>query len=211
MGRRLTQSVLGPDSTISRQILAASAGSREDLGQLLEGCRQYLLLVAGEELPAGLKPKLGASDLVQETFIEAQRHFDRFRGRSEADLLAWLRRILVHNVQDTIRRFRRAGKRRIDRELRLLEPASGGDPARLTAPARAPSPVGKCDENRELLERAFDRLSDDHRRVIELRNLQLESFEEIGRLMGRTPDAARKLWRRAIETLQRQMGGGDDG
>lgn len=207
MGRRLTESVPGRDSIVERQILAAIGGSREELGRLLEGCRQYLLLVAGEELPVGLRPKVGASDLVQETFIEAQRHIERFQGRSETDLLAWLRRILLHNVQDAIRRFRRAGKRRIDRELRFPKPGSAGEPTTLAA--HAPSPVAQPDESSDLLDRAFDRLSDDHRRVIELRNLELKSFDEIGRVMGRTPDAARKLWRRAIEALQRQMGVGD--
>ena len=45
------------------------------MGDLLEGCRQYLLLVANEELDSELTAKSGASDMVQETFLRAQHNF----------------------------------------------------------------------------------------------------------------------------------------
>jgi RNA polymerase sigma-70 factor, ECF subfamily len=62
----------------SQYLPAARAGSREALGQALEICRGYLLRVANQGLDAELRAKGGASDLVQETFLEAQRDFGRF-------------------------------------------------------------------------------------------------------------------------------------
>src|SRR5262249_21485567 len=85
---------------------AARQGSREALGRLLEACRDYLLLVANKELDPQLQPKGGASDLVQQTFLEAQRDFARFAGNSEEELLAWLRRLLLNNLGDFTRRYR---------------------------------------------------------------------------------------------------------
>jgi RNA polymerase sigma-70 factor (ECF subfamily) len=73
---------------VARYLPEARAGSPEALGRALEGCRLYLLALAERELDAGLRAKGGASDLVQETFLEAQRDFARFRGDSEAELLA---------------------------------------------------------------------------------------------------------------------------
>src|ERR1700730_12825101 len=74
---------------------AARSGSLEALGRVLEACRDYLLLVANKELDPKLQAKGGASDLVQQTFLEAQRDFARFRGDSEDELLAWMRHLLL--------------------------------------------------------------------------------------------------------------------
>src|SRR5262245_37348302 len=66
---------------VARWLTEALAGSHEALGHALEGCRGYLLHVAMQELDADLASKAGASDLVQETFLEAQRDFARFQGK----------------------------------------------------------------------------------------------------------------------------------
>src|SRR5262249_51752356 len=99
------------------QLLAAArGGSREALGEALEACRAYLLHVARGELPPELRAKGGASDLVQETFLDAQRALDRFRGESEEELLAWLRQVLVHKVANFRRHYQQTGKRNVSRE-----------------------------------------------------------------------------------------------
>jgi hypothetical protein len=59
-----------------------------DAGQLLEGCRQYLLMIANDVIGPELQVKFGPSDLVQDTFLEAQRHIGAFCGRSRAKLRA---------------------------------------------------------------------------------------------------------------------------
>src|SRR5215472_15056087 len=102
------------------QLLAeARDGSREALGQALQACRDYLLLVANKELDPALQAKGGASDLVQQTFLEAQRDFVQFHGNSEAELLAWLRHLLMNNLADFSRSFRQTAKRGVEREMSL--------------------------------------------------------------------------------------------
>src|SRR5262245_61745854 len=92
-------------------IEAARRGDREALGQALLAFRDYRLLVANEEQEPDLRAQEGASDLVQETFCRAKRHFGGFRGRSAAEWRSWLRSILIHHLANQHRRFRRTGRR----------------------------------------------------------------------------------------------------
>ena len=77
-GHSVSEDIASIEREIGQLIAAARGGSASALGQLLEGCRKYLLLVANESLDSDLRPKGGASDLVQETFVQAQRIFERF-------------------------------------------------------------------------------------------------------------------------------------
>jgi hypothetical protein len=67
---------------LDRWIEAARRGSGDALGQVLAYCQQYLLALADHELTPDLQAKLGASDLVQDTFLEALRDFGKFQGDS---------------------------------------------------------------------------------------------------------------------------------
>jgi RNA polymerase sigma-70 factor (ECF subfamily) len=191
------------------QLLAAArAGSADALGRVLETCRRYLLLVAERQLDPKLRAKGGASDLVQETFLEAQRDFGGFRGTSEAELLAWLSRLLLNNVGNFARRYRGTNKRDVGREVLLQADNSSGaavpDPA---ADVPSPSVQAMEEEQTAALQRALARLPDDYRQAIVLRYQEGRSFEEIGRLLNRSPDAARKLWSRAMERLRLEWEG----
>jgi RNA polymerase sigma-70 factor (ECF subfamily) len=192
---------------IGRWLSAARDGSRDALGSALEACRRYLLCVARHELNGSLQAKGGASDLVQDTFLDAQRAFDSFRGLSEVELRAWLRRLLHHRAAKFGRRYRTTQKRRLARETPLS--ATGGEGV---LPAVDPSPSTQlmAVEQAQRLRQALERLPDDYRRAITLRYVEQCSFEEIGRLMQRTPNAARLLWLRAIERVKLELRGPDE-
>ncbi len=190
----------------AEQLLAAArAGSREALGKLFQDCRPYLLVVAGRQLDPDLHAKGGASDLVQETFLEAQRDFARFAGSSEAELLAWLRQILLNNVGNFSRRYRDTDKRAVSREVSLAGDDSEHPSGRAVLdPQPTPSSKAIEREQAESLHRALQRLPDDYRRVIVYRYLEGRSFDEIGQLMQRSAEAARKLWSRAMDELRQE-------
>ena len=78
--------------------------------QLVQTCRDYLLLVANRNLDRELQGKLGASDLVQETFVRAQRNFKQFRGSSIEEFLTWLRQILLNHLVDETPPLSRRGE-----------------------------------------------------------------------------------------------------
>ena len=191
-----------------RLLAAARAGSREALGQALEDCRRYLLAIAERQLEPDLRAKGSASDLVQETFLEAQRDFAQFQGTSSDELRAWLRQVLHHNLMAFTRRFRATGKREVAREV--VWNAGGSAPEANDWPAGSVlSPSGEAMEHEQALalRRALERLPEDYRRVVVLRFEERYSFEEIGRLTGRSADAARKVWSRAMERLRQEWEG----
>jgi RNA polymerase sigma-70 factor (ECF subfamily) len=187
---------------------AARTGCQDALGRLLELSRGYLLLVAERELAPDLRAKGGASDLVQETLLEAVRDFGRFQGDTEAELLAWLRRLLLNNVISFTRLYRETAKRQVGREVALegdgsasrcgLEPCAGGD---------SPSDLLVQAEDAESIRRAVARLPEDYRRALQLRYGEGWTFEEIGAQLGLTANAATKLCLRAVKRLQQETEG----
>ncbi len=88
-----------------QRLRAVQAGDAASLGQLLELYRRYLALLSRVQIGKRLQGKADASDLVQETFLDAHRHFASFRGQSEAELIAWLRQILAGNVANLLRHY----------------------------------------------------------------------------------------------------------
>jgi RNA polymerase sigma-70 factor (ECF subfamily) len=189
----------------ARWLPAARAGSREALGELLAAAQQYLLAIARQELDPDLQAKNSPSDLVQETFVEAQQAFGHFHGDTEAELLAWLRQLLLHRVGKLRRQYRTTQKRQVAREVALGDGSADGPAGELVADLLSPSGLAMEHEQDEALQAALGRLSDDHRRVITLRYREELSFEEIGRQMSRSADSARKLWARAIERLHDEL------
>ena len=195
---------------LAKWLPEARAGSREALGRALEAHRAYLLLVANRQLDPELQAKGGASDLVQETFLEAQRDFAQFHGGSGDELQAWLRQLLLNNIANFARRYRDTDKRRISREVGLhAETPSGSAGRGLTAESLSPSGQAIANERVQALENALERLPEEYRTVIAWRYQDGRSFEEIARLMHRSENAVRKLWFRAIERLQQELCGPD--
>jgi RNA polymerase sigma-70 factor, ECF subfamily len=196
-------SLLREASNRDRLLKDARAGSPEALGRALEAYRRYLLLLANKQLGQDLRAKGGASDLVQDTFLDAQRDFGQFRGRSAGEFRVWLRQILAHNVGVFTRRYRDTGRRAVAREVGIRGASTNG--AQLFEPAgSSASPSAKVvrRESSDALWVALDRLPDDYRRAITLRYHDKLTFEEIGREMGRSPEAARKVWARAMDCLR---------
>jgi RNA polymerase sigma-70 factor (ECF subfamily) len=200
----------GPYGPLAGWLADARGGSDEALGRALESCRQYLLLVANRQLGPELRAKLGPSDVVQDTFLEAKRDFHRFHGDTAEALRAWLNRILLNNLANAARSYRRTEKRELDREVPFAEVPTGLRCAGLAAPGPTPSKQAVAREENAELERVLARLPGPYREVIELRHQDQLSFEEIGRRLGRSAEAARKLWARAVEQLQAILGPADE-
>jgi RNA polymerase sigma-70 factor (ECF subfamily) len=195
-----------PPTDLHACLAEALNGSPQALGSLLEACRPYLMNIANRELPPDLRAKAGASDLVQETFLDAHQEFGFFQGESEDDLRAWLRQILVYNMVDLARRYRETTKRQIGREVPLVKayPGNGREP-QWPPPVSSPSSDAIHNEEEETLSRALDRLPEHYRQVIIWRQQEETPYEEIGRRLQRSAEAARKLWFRAIESLASEL------
>jgi RNA polymerase sigma-70 factor (ECF subfamily) len=194
-----------PSPDIAVLLAQAQAGRPDALGQALNAYRRYLLGIAEGELDSVLQAKAGASDPVQETFLEAQRDFAQFHGNSAAELQAWLRRLLLNNLANFTRLYRGTEKRDVGREAPLEAGASGVVAAGLPADAPSPSGEAMCNEQAEAVRAALLRLPDDYRQVLVWRYQEGRSFEEIGQRLQRTANAARKLFARALERFEEEM------
>ena len=185
----------------------ARSGAADALGQALETCRAYLLLVAEKEMDPRLRAKGGASDLVQQTFLEAQQAFERFHGTSADELRAWLRRLLLNNVSNFRRHWQTTAKRQASREV----PLGGGDSSApgptVIASGPTPSREMMAGERADAVRAALARLPEDYQTVLRLRYEDELPFEEVAHRMGRTSNAVRKLWSRAVERLQVELDG----
>jgi RNA polymerase sigma-70 factor, ECF subfamily len=202
----LTKSPEPPSGRVAEWVTEARGGSAAALGQILELCRSYLLLVANRELDEDLRGKEGASDLVQQTFLEAHRDFKQFHGTSQPEVLAWLRRILLNNLGNVRRRYVETDKRQIGRELPLEGNGRGAAVLQsLALDASSPSGRAAANEDSAALDRALSRLPADYQEVIVLRHEQGLSFAEVGELMDRSREAARKLWTRALCQLREEL------
>ena len=81
----------------------ARQGDAGAMGTLLDMYRQYLSLLARLQLSRSLLGKVSGSDIVQETFLNAKRGFADFRGETEREWMAWLRRILANRLAEVAR------------------------------------------------------------------------------------------------------------
>jgi RNA polymerase sigma-70 factor (ECF subfamily) len=188
----------------------ARAGDDSARGQLLELYRNYLALLARLQIGRRLQGKVDPSDLVQEAFLKAYRHFEQFHGNSEGALVSWLRQILLSHLVDLVRRHRDSRRRdvRLERDLAAeLDHSSRHLDAALFARQSSPSEQASHREQAVLLADALSRLPDDYREVLVLRHLEGLTFAEVAGRMGRSVDSVDKLWVRALDRLRRSLRG----
>jgi RNA polymerase sigma-70 factor (subfamily 1) len=191
---------------IEALIVASRGGCAESLGRLTEHYRWYLLRSAAMEVPEDVHVKVAPSDLVQETFLLVQRGLPEFRGVTEEELRAWLRQILLNLVSRTVRTYRGTQMRDVRREISLeaIETNNGGE-VRIPSGQDTPSTQAATAERARLAAQAFEQLPPHYREVIRLRNVERLKFGEIGELTGRTEDAARQMWLRALDQLRERL------
>jgi RNA polymerase sigma-70 factor (ECF subfamily) len=174
----------------------------------LERFREYLRVLARLQLDPRLQGKLDPSDLVQETLLRAHERREQFRGQTDAEMGAWLRRILANTLTDAVRRFAGEG-RDVGRE-RSLEAALEQSSARLEAlleadPQAGPAQQAMHQEQLLRLAGALGQLPEDQRTAVELQHLQGYSVETIAREMGRSKAAVGGLLRRGLKRLRQLL------
>lgn len=173
-------------------------------GARLERYRAYLQLLARLHLDPKLQSKLDASDVVQQTLLQACQALDQFRGRSEAEWAAWLRQILARNLSHAVRDLGR-DKRDVKRE-RSLEAALDASSARLEAwlAAEQSSPSQQAERKEQIvrLADALETLPDAQREALVLHYWQGWTLPEIGSHLGRSSAAVAGLLHRGLKQLR---------
>jgi RNA polymerase sigma-70 factor (ECF subfamily) len=164
-------------------------------GPALERYRPYLLLLARMRLDPRLRAKFDASDLVQQTLLEAHQARGQLRGTTEAEEAAWLRQILARNLANAVRDLLR-DKRDVRREQSLgatIEESSRRLEGWLAAEQSSPSERAARHEQGVRLAAALAELPEAQREALTLHHLEGRPLEEVARLVGRNREAVAGL------------------
>ena len=177
------------------------------VAERLDGYRPYLRLLARLGLGRRLRGKVDPSDIVQQTLLAAVRDLGQFRGGSEGELAAWLRRILARQLAHAGRDQHR-DKRDADRERSLeaaLERSSACLAAWLADGGPSPSERASRDEDAVRLAAALERLPEPQREAIELHYWHGCTVAEAAQQLGRTHAAVAGLLQRGLRALRSLM------
>lgn len=131
-----------------------------------------------------------AADTAQETFLTAQRALARFRG--ESSLRTWLLGIALNECRRSVRRH-------------------GADPLPLDVDIACPSDDERTLVDRQALAAALARLSDDHRDVVILHELQGLTYEETAAVLKVPVGTVKSRLHHAFLNLRKEMAPGEMG
>jgi RNA polymerase sigma-70 factor (ECF subfamily) len=185
----------------------ALQGDREALGRLLEAQREALHHLAERQLEGRIAVRVDASDIIQQTFLEAYRSFPQFVGREARELISWLQSILNHKVASAIRNHALLQKRNVGRERSMDDSQGGGTPLKQQLDANVSSPSQKAirGEETERLSEALAALPYEQREAVRLRHLEGWALADIAFCLGRTPAATAGLIKRGMKALRRKL------
>ena len=204
---RLSNNIAAPEGLPE---FARGAGDSA-LGRRLEAHRDYLTVLARLQIGQRLQGKVDPTDVVQETFLHAVRDLAQFRGSSDKELAAWLRQLLAARLADLVRRYCGIQGRdvRLEQALQVeLDQSSQALDRGLVSRLSSPSQQAARHEQAAWLAQALERLPAAYRDVLVLHHLEECDFAEVARRMGRSVEAVKKLWARALARLRRSVGGG---
>lgn len=158
-------------------VRAAQAGDRRAFQALYQRYERKVYSVAY----GFLRNQEDALDVLQEAFIKVHRYLPNFEGQSS--FYTWLYRIVANLCIDHLRRSGR--KRDVEFDDRLRHEESETTPA--LAPIAALGDPSAAVKNKEILSAVQDslgKLSDKHRAVIVMRELQGLSYADMAKAMN---------------------------
>ena len=180
------------------------AGDESAARVLFERHADVLRARVARNLPRAMRPRVAASDVVQDAWLAAFLRLADFEDRGDGSFRRWLGTIVENKVLDEVRHHVGAGKRDVRREVdvqsgivRLAGPASG----------RSASADLRDAEEKALVERAMSALPEAQREVMRLAHEERLTMEEAAVRMGRSLAAVRKLYSRAVLRLAQEVGG----
>jgi RNA polymerase sigma-70 factor (subfamily 1) len=192
------------DEDLVRQ---AQAGDESALTVLMQRYQALLTHHAERQLPDSLRPRVSTADVVQEAQIVAYERHREFEDRGGGSFRNWLLKIVDLKVKEVLRTHMATAKRAQGREV---VKRTNVRTAYFVSGNPSPSQVAVGDEVQEIARRAMNTLPEDYRQVLRLAREQGLSLREAAACMGRSREATKKLYGRALsrftEEFQRRGG-----
>jgi RNA polymerase sigma-70 factor (ECF subfamily) len=195
-----------PDSEETRRTLdELRSGDASALGRLFDRHRPGLGRFVAHRLDPRVRARFDASDVVQETELEAYRRMDDFLRRRPMPFRVWLRKTAYERLLKLRRHHVVAARRSVARELGLPDRSS----LLLARPFLDP---GSSPERRlargDLVRRvrqSLAELSETDREVLLMRHVDGLPYRDIGCLLDLDPATARKRYGRALLRLRQVL------
>lgn len=190
------------------EILAGATGRElEALGELMTRHEDRLRRMIELRMDRRLHGRIDASDVIQETYLEASRSFSRYLSRPEAPFYLWLRCIAGRRLISLQRYHLGAQARDVRREVRLFrgavpEATSEAIASRLLGQLTSPSEAAMRSERRMRLQAALNAMEPIDREVLVLRHFEQLSNAEVAQVLGIEESAASKRHLRALRRLK---------
>jgi RNA polymerase sigma-70 factor, ECF subfamily len=212
----MTTSLTGDSSETKRLLRDAAQGDRDGWGRLLEQHRDRLRRMLGLRLDPRLQGRVDASDVLQETYLEASARLPEYLRNPTMPFFLWLRFLAGQKLVTLHRHHLGAQMRDAGREVslyrgRLPETSSAALAAQLLGHDTRPSEAAVRAELKIRLQEALNSMDALDREVLALRHFEQLSLAETAELLGLTESGASRRHLRALKRLKevlRQMPGG---
>lgn len=192
-----TPSVEPDDASL---LARARTGDEDCMRRLFERHRTALEARVRRFLPRAVQRKVSVSDVVQEARILAFARTGTFEPAREGAYRSWLLRIAEWKAREALRSYAGTSKRAVGREA-----SQGGDAPEGASNDPSPSEAAIRTETREAVLRTLATLSPDHREVLRLARLEQLPIRDVAERMGRSNDAIKKLYGRALASFGRAV------
>lgn len=177
------------DRTEEQVLVMRAARGEQDAFRVLVERYQHLVYTLALRM---VKRPEDAQDVAQETFLSAWKALPKFR--MDAQFSTWIYRLTVNAATDLLRR------RREEQSLDDEE-----NPVVMADSAPAPQEEAERGERREILKRCIGQLTDNHRKILILREIHGLNYQEIGEVLELTPGTVRSRLARARKELREKL------
>ena len=188
-----------PNPEETHIIRAAKNGSPEALNRLFDRCGSKLHALIRLRMGRGLRRQLESQDLLQQTMLKAFERIEQFGGGGETSLMGWLGAIARNEIRDQVRYIHRGG-----RDVARAVPLEAADDA-IAEQVRTEVSRLHFLAQAQALEEAIEALAEHHREILLLRRFEELTFPQISEHIGKSPDACRMLYSRAMAALTFQL------
>jgi RNA polymerase sigma-70 factor (ECF subfamily) len=197
---------VSPDSSETTRLLEqVRDGDRDAFEKLFARHRPYLRQVVSLRLDPKLRARVDASDVVQETHLEAVRRLPDYLERRPMPFRLWLRKTAHERLLMIQRHHVDAQRRAVGREVALPDRSSLQLFGQLLAAGSTPSQQFSRAELARRVRQAVARLADIDKEILLMRNLEGLSNHEVAQVLEIAPAAASQRYGRALLRLRKLL------